>query len=99
MNIPRMRTVPEAAAELKALDEHTALTQCAIRRLVLDGRIKSVKAGRKHLINFDQLLEYLLDPFQEEEQEEVLSPSSSEKTTPVVGIDRIEQFKKNIGMR
>lgn len=64
MNIPRMRTVPEASAELKALDEHTALTQCAIRRLVLDGKIKSVKAGRKHLINFDDLLAYLLNPFQ-----------------------------------
>lgn len=93
MNIPRMRTVPEASAELKSLDEHTALTQCAIRRLVLDGKIKSVKAGRKHLINFDDLLAYLLNPFQDETQEE-------EAPAPVTQIstDRMTQYKKSIGL-
>lgn len=94
MNIPRMRTVPEAAAELKALDEHTSLTQCAIRRLVLDGKIKSVKAGRKHLINFDDLLSYLLDPFQEETPEEE-APAAAVTN---ISADRIESYKRNIGL-
>lgn len=92
MNIPRMRTVPEAAAELKALDEHSALTQCAIRRLVLEGRIKSVKAGRKHLINFDQLLDYLVNPLREEMPEEapvIVTPIST---------DRMTEYKRNIGL-
>lgn len=93
MNIPRMRTVPEAAAELKALDEHTCLTQCAIRRLVLDGKIKSVKAGRKHLINFDDLLSYLLDPFHEETPEEEAPAAVTNIST-----DRMTEYKKNIGL-
>ncbi|MBC3887259.1 hypothetical protein GH810_02910 [Acetobacterium paludosum] len=93
MNIPRMRSVPEASAELKALDEHTGLTQCAIRRLVLDGKIKSVKAGRKHLINFDDLLAYLLDPLPDAEPEE-----EAPVTVTHIGIDRMETYKRNIGL-
>ncbi|KNZ41393.1 hypothetical protein [Acetobacterium bakii] len=93
MNIPRMRTVPESAAELKALDQHTALTQCAIRRLVLDGKIKSIKAGRKHLINFDDLLGYLLNhiPIEEPEKETTASVTH-------IGSDRMTEYKKNIGL-
>lgn len=93
MNVPRMRTVPESAAELKALDEHTSLTQCAIRRLVLDGKIKSIKAGRKHLINFDDLLAYLLNPFQEKAQEEEAPAAVTHIST-----DRMESYKRNIGL-
>jgi len=92
MNTPRIRTVPEAAALLKELDEHTALKQCAIRRLVLDGKIKSVKAGRKILINFDDLLEYLLDPFQEDGPEE-----EAPATVTHISTDRMAEYKKNIG--
>lgn len=92
MNIPRMRTVPEAAAELKALDKHTSLTQCAIRRLVLEGRIKSIKAGRKHLINFDQLLEYLVNPLPEGLSEE--APISATH----ISTDRMTEYKRNIGL-
>ncbi len=93
MNIPRMRTVPEASAELKALDEHTALTQCAIRRLVLDGKVKSVKAGRKHLINFDQLLDYLNNPLPEEDPEEETPADVTHIST-----ERMAEYKKNIGL-
>lgn len=42
--ISRMRTIPESFALLKDLDPGSSLAQCAIRRLVLDGKIKSVKA-------------------------------------------------------
>lgn len=34
MKTPRMRTIPQSAAELKVLDQQTSLTECAIRRLV-----------------------------------------------------------------
>lgn len=94
MNTPRMRTIPESAAELKALDQHTSLTQCAIRRLVMEGKIKSVKAGRKHLINLDQLINYLNNPFLEEEPEEV----TAEKGT-VITMDRMTEYRRNIGMK
>ena len=60
--IPRMRTVAEAAKELKAMDEHTAVTEYYIRQLALSGVLPRVKAGRKLLINFDLLLEYLQNP-------------------------------------
>lgn len=60
--IPRMRTVHEAAQELKAMDEHTAVTEYHIRQLALSGVLPRVQAGRKLLINFDLLLEYLADP-------------------------------------
>ncbi len=56
--IPRMRTVHEAAQELKQLDPSTAVTEYHIRRLVLDGVLPRIKAGKKYLINLDSLLEY-----------------------------------------
>ncbi|MGN0491458.1 hypothetical protein [Ruminococcus sp.] len=60
--IPRMRTVHEAAQELKEMDEHTAVTEYHIRRLALSGVLPRVQAGRKLLINFDNLIEYLQNP-------------------------------------
>ena len=60
--IPRMRTVQEAARELKALDDHTAMTPYHIRRLCLDGVLPTVRAGKKILLNLDTLLEYMQDP-------------------------------------
>lgn len=66
--IPRMRTVQEAARELKALDDHTAMTPYHIRRLCLDGILPTVKAGKKILLNLDTLLEYMTDPTAEKFQ-------------------------------
>lgn len=66
--IPRMRTVQEAARELKALDDHTAMTPYHIRRLCLDGVLPTVRAGKKILLNLDTLLEYMADPTAEKFQ-------------------------------
>ena len=63
--IPRMRTVSEAAHELKKLDPSTAVTEYHIRRLVLSGKLPRLKAGKKYLINFDTLLDYLAQPGEE----------------------------------
>ena len=60
--IPRMRTVHEAALELKKLDEGTAVTEYHIRRLAINNIIPRVKAGKKYLINLDALIAYLADP-------------------------------------
>ncbi len=60
--LPRMRTVPEAAAEIKALDPNTAVTAYHIRQLALNGVLPRVQAGRKLLINLDTLIEYLENP-------------------------------------
>lgn len=66
--LPRMRTVKEAAAELKAIDSGTAITEYHIRQLALSGVLPRVQAGRKLLINFDLLLEYLSNPTAEKFQ-------------------------------
>ena len=42
-----MRTIKEAYIELKQADEHTAVTQTGLRRLVNEGKIPSVKVGNK----------------------------------------------------
>lgn len=60
--IPRMRTVNEAAQELRQLDPHTAMSPYHIRRLCLDGVLPTVKAGKKILLNLDTLIEYMYDP-------------------------------------
>ena len=39
MSLPRMRTVPEAMAEIKKADPETALTLRALRRMVKNGEI------------------------------------------------------------
>lgn len=65
LKIPRMRTVHEAAEEMKKLDANTAVTEYHIRRLVLDGVLPKVKAGKKYLINLDSLLDYLANPYDE----------------------------------
>lgn len=61
-NIPRMRTVHEAAAELRQLDSGTAVTEHHIRQLAINNVIPRVKAGKKYLINLDALIAYLENP-------------------------------------
>ena len=57
--MPRMRTIQEAAKELRQSDPNTALTPYAIRQMVLKGEIPCVRAGKKRLINMDILEAYL----------------------------------------
>ena len=59
MQTPIMRTIPEAAAELKRLDKNTAITLCALRRMVKTGELPSVAIASKRLVNMNQLLEML----------------------------------------
>ena len=63
-----MRTVSEAAQEIREIDAHTAITPYHIRRLCLDGVIPTVKAGKKILLNLDTLLEYMDNPTAEKFQ-------------------------------
>lgn len=72
--IPRMRTIHEAAVELKQLDSHTAMTEHHIRQLVLTGVLPRLKCGKKLLINLDTLLDYMSNP----EKENDLSNNVSE---------------------
>ena len=60
--LPRMRTVHEAAEELRRMDEGTAVTEYHIRQLAINNVIPRVKAGKKYLINLDALIAYLSKP-------------------------------------
>lgn len=62
IKLPRMRTIAEAAAEIRAIDPDTAITPYHIRQLAITGVLPRVKAGKKYLINLDTLLEYMTDP-------------------------------------
>ena len=55
----QMRLLSEAYAEIKKDDPNTVLTMNALRCLVKSGTIPSVQIGRKRLINYEKLLEYL----------------------------------------
>ena len=65
ITVPRMRTVHEAAEELRKLDAGTAVTEYHIRQLAVNNIIPRVKAGKKYLINLDALIAYLADPADE----------------------------------
>lgn len=55
----KMRTIKEAYIELKQADEHTAVTQTGLRRLVNEGKIPSVKVGNKTLVDMDNVYMFL----------------------------------------
>ena len=59
---PRMRYPEQALAELKLEDPSTPVTVYMIRRLVSTGTIPSIQTGRRRLLNYDSLLEYLAHP-------------------------------------
>ncbi len=58
-NISKMRTIEAAYAELIAFDPKCCLTKTALRRLVVEGEIKSVRIGAKYLIDMAQLNQFL----------------------------------------
>ena len=55
----RMRTINQAVAWLREIDPETAITQTALRRLVVSGQLPSVRVGKKYLLNLDTLEDYL----------------------------------------
>ncbi len=57
----RIRTIPEAARELKEDDPATAISEWMIRRLVKQGELPSVAVGRKRLVDLDVLEQYMSD--------------------------------------
>ena len=52
LKIPLMKTVVQAA-------EMTGLATYQIRQLVLNNKVRYIKAGSKYLINIDSLIQYL----------------------------------------
>lgn len=67
---PRMRYIDAAVAMLKEADPETPVTVYMIRQLVAAGTIPSIAIGRRRLLNYDVLEDYLAHPGRFEQQEE-----------------------------
>ena len=59
MNLPRMRTAPEAIKEIQEIDPKSSLTLTALRRMMKTGEIPVTYINTKRLVNLDLLIEYL----------------------------------------
>lgn len=57
--MPRMRTIAEAARQIRESDPATALTETAIRRLLTTGALPCVRIGAKYLLDLDVLEAFL----------------------------------------
>lgn len=52
----RMRTIKDTAKFFKEMDSDTEITEFALRHMIKNGTIPTVKTGNKYLINLDVLL-------------------------------------------
>ena len=59
MTLPRMRTITETIAEIKAIDEQSAVTPNCIRNICKGGKVRCVFTGKKLLVDLDDLFKYL----------------------------------------
>lgn len=57
--MPRMRTIDQAVTYMQEIDENTALTKTALRRLVVNGTIPSVRIGKKYIVDLNFLEGFL----------------------------------------
>lgn len=55
----KMRTIDQAHAAMLEADPGCALAKTALRRLVVTGRVPSVRVGNKYLIDLDRLPDLL----------------------------------------
>ncbi len=75
--MPRFRTVNSAYKSLKEQDPDTSLTPYFIRMMVVNDEIPTIKAGKKHLLDYDALLAHL---------EKKLTDPKPQKVPKTVGI-------------
>lgn len=81
MALPRMRMMKEAFEEIKQIDPNTALSQHALRKMIISGDIPSIRIGSRYLINLDDLEEFLSTPTYKGKSDE----------TPTNGIRKISE--------
>lgn len=56
---PPMRGIKQAVEEIRTTDPDTALTEKALRRMIISGEIPHITIGRKYLVNLNTLYHYL----------------------------------------
>lgn len=57
--IPKMRTISAAIREIKEADPNTCFTEHALRKAIVTKKIPSVRAGKKYLVDMDNVSMYL----------------------------------------
>ena len=57
--MPRMRTIKQTIQHLRKNDPDCALTETALRRLLITGALQHVRIGAKYLIDLDALEAFL----------------------------------------
>lgn len=55
----RIRTITETIQMLKQIDPDTSLSEFLVRKLANNYKIRSIKTGKKLLIDFDSLIAFL----------------------------------------
>ena len=58
----KYRTIQQAYESIRELDADTAITQHALRKLVVSGQLPSMQVGKKYLIDMDLLSDFLRMP-------------------------------------
>ena len=59
MTTSRIRTIPQAVAEIRQIDENSALTIHGLRQLIASGQFPCVQVGNKRLVSMEKLIAYL----------------------------------------
>ena len=57
--IPKMKTIQQSFQAIKKIDSETAITECFIRSLCKNNKVKHFMSGNKILVNYDDLIKYL----------------------------------------
>lgn len=57
--IREMRTISALHSQIRANDPNTSITKFFIREAVISGRVPSVKAGKKYLIDAEAFYKFL----------------------------------------
>jgi len=55
----KLRTAQEACDDIKSQDSQSALSVFLIKKLATQGKIRSIKTGKKLLIDYDSLIAFL----------------------------------------
>lgn len=70
ITLPRMRTIHQIYEYLHDKDPDSKIGEDYLRKLVKQGKIPSYKAGVRHLVNLDRVIEYFNTPHPEDEPQE-----------------------------
>ena len=57
--MPRIRTINQAYNLIKFEDPETGISEYMIKKLVMEGKIPSIKSGNRHYVDVDAVQNYI----------------------------------------